>query len=116
MDLTAALRAAAADPTLLDRFGATAEDAAEAASWLAGLDEVGAALLMDDPRPMRGVPQVLALAGADGRVLVAEGHDAVGRLGDLLLSSGAQVIGHEAKPLIVANIAGRGVKATSGGV
>jgi DNA polymerase-1 len=105
VDLTAALRAAAADPTLLDRFGAAAEDAAEAASWLAGLDEVGAALLMDDPRPMRGVPQVLALAGADGRVLVAEGHDAVGRLGDLLLSSGAQVIGHEAKPLIVANIA-----------
>jgi DNA polymerase-1 len=95
-----------ADPGLLDRFGATAEDAEEAASWLAGLGEVGAALQMDDPRPMRGVPEALALAGADGRVLVAEGHDAVGRLGDLLLAAGTQVVGHEAKPLIVANIAG----------
>jgi len=105
VDLTVALRAAAVDPTFPDRFGATKEEALEAASWLAGLGEVGAALLMDDPRPMQGVPQVLALAGADGRVLVAEGQDAVGRLGDLLLSSGVQVIGHEAKPLIVANIA-----------
>jgi len=106
VDLADALRAAVADPGLLDRFEATAEDAEEAASWLAGLGEVGAALQMDDPRPMRGVPEALALAGADGRVLVAEGHDAVGRLGDVLLAAGTQVVGHEAKPLIVANIAG----------
>jgi DNA polymerase-1 len=39
-------------------------------------------------------------------VLVAEGHAAVGWLGDLLLKSGARVIGHETKPLLVANIAG----------
>jgi DNA polymerase-1 len=39
-------------------------------------------------------------------VLVAEGHDAVGRLGDVLLRSGAHVVGHETKPLVVANIAG----------
>ena len=113
VDLASALRAAVADPTLLDRFEATDEDAADVAAWLAGRtelqlgqSEIGAALLMDDPRPMRGMPQALALAGADGRVVVGEGHEAVGRLGDLLLRSGARVVGHETKPLLVANIAG----------
>ncbi len=105
-DLPAALRAAVADPSLMDRFEANEAGAADAAEWLAGRDEVGAALLMSDPRPMRGVPQALALAGADGRVLVADGHDAAGWLGDLLLKSGARVVGHETKPLVVANIAG----------
>ncbi len=106
VDLAAALRAAVADPTLMDRFEATDADAADAAAWLAGQAEIGAALLMDDPRPMRGMPQALSLAGGDGRVLVAEGHAAVGWLGDLLLRSGARVVGHETKPLVVANIAG----------
>ncbi len=106
VDLAAALRAAVADPTLMDRFEATDADAAEAAAWLAGKAEIGAALLMDDPRPMRGLPQALSLAGGDGRVLVAEGHDAVGWLGDILLKSHVRVVGHETKPLVVANIAG----------
>jgi DNA polymerase-1 len=106
VDLPEALRAAVADATLLDRFESMDEDAAEAGRWLAGHAEVGAALLMDDPRPLRGAPQALALAGDDGRVLVAEGHAAVGMLGDLLLRSGARVVGHETKPLVVANIAG----------
>ncbi|MGZ6265783.1 MAG: DNA polymerase I [Candidatus Limnocylindrales bacterium] len=106
VDLIAALRATVADPSLMDRVEATDEDAAEASHWLAGRGEAGAALLMDDPRPLHGMPQALALAGSDGRVLVAEGHEAVGRLGDLLLASGARVVGHETKPLVVANIAG----------
>jgi len=106
VDLAAALRAAVADPMLMERFDATEADAADAAGWLASQDEIGAALLMSDPRPMRGLPQALALAGTDGRVLVAEGHDAVGWLGDLLLKSGARIVGHETKPIAVANIAG----------
>ncbi len=106
VDLAAALRAAVADPTLMDRFEATDEDAAEASRWLAGRAEAGAALLMDDPRPLHGMPVALAVAGSDGRVLVADGHEAVGWLGDLLLKSGARVVGHETKPLVVANIAG----------
>jgi DNA polymerase-1 len=110
VDLAAALQAAVADPTLMDRFEATDEDAAEASRWLAGRAEAGAALLMDDPRPLHGMPQVLALAGSDGRVLVAEGHEAVGRLGDILLESEARVVGHETKPLVVANIAGGAAK------
>jgi DNA polymerase-1 len=105
VDLAAALRATVADPTLMDRFEATDADAADAAAWLAKHPEVGAALLMDDPRPMRGVPQALALAGDDGRVLVAETPEAIGMLGGLLLESGACVVGHEAKQLVVANIA-----------
>jgi DNA polymerase-1 len=106
VDPATALRAAVADPSLLDRFNAADEDAADAMAWLAGFDEVGVALLMDDPRPMRGMPLALAISGPDGRVLVAEGHAAVGWLGDLLLKSGARVVGHETKPLLVANIAG----------
>ena len=106
VDLVAALRAAVADATLLERFDATPEDAADASRWLADRGEAGVALLMDDPRPMRGMPQALAVAGADGRVLVAEGHEAVGILGGLLLAAGRQVVGHETKPLVVANIAG----------
>jgi DNA polymerase-1 len=110
VDLAAALRAAVADPTLMDRFEAADDDAAEASRWLAGRAEAGAALLMDDPRPLHGMPVALALAGSDGRVLVAESHEAVGRLGNLLLESGARVVGHETKPLVVANIAGGATK------
>jgi DNA polymerase-1 len=106
VDLAQALRTTVADPTLMDRFDDTDEHAADAAAWLAAHPEVGAALLMSDPRPMRGLPQALALAADDGRVLVAETHEAIGRLGDLLLKSGARVIGHETKPIVVANIAG----------
>jgi DNA polymerase-1 len=106
VDLVAALRAAVTDATLLDRFDATPADAVEASRWLADRGEAGVALLMDDPRPMRGMPQALAVAGTDGRVLVAEGHEAVGILGGLLLAAGTRVVGHETKPLVVANIAG----------
>jgi DNA polymerase-1 len=104
-DLVAALRAALAEPGLLDRFEASEADVADAAAWLAGQAEVGAAVLMDDPRPLRGTPQALSLAGVDGRVLVAEGDEAVGALAGLLLAAGARVVGHETKPLVVENIA-----------
>jgi DNA polymerase-1 len=106
VDLAATLRATVADPTLMDRFDATDEDAADAAAWLASHQEIGAALLMSDPRPMRGLPHALALAADDGRVLVAEEHEAIGLLSGLLLASGARVVGHETKPIVVANIAG----------
>jgi DNA polymerase-1 len=106
VDLAAALRSAVADPLLMERFEATDEAVADAAAWLALRREVGAALLMSDPRPMRGLPQALALAGADGRVLVAESHDAVGRLGEALVASGARIVGHDTKQLVVANRAG----------
>jgi DNA polymerase-1 len=106
IDLPTALRAAVADPTVLERFGGSEEDATDARSWLAGQDEVGVALLMSDPRPMRGLPQALALAGCDGRVLVAETHEAIGLLGSLLVGSGKPIVAHEAKPVMVANRAG----------
>jgi DNA polymerase-1 len=105
VDLGAALRATVADPDQMDRFEDRAEDVADARAWLAGRGEVGAALLMTDPRPMRGLPEVLALAGVDGRVLVAQGHEAVGRLAELLVAAGARVVGHETKTLAVADIA-----------
>jgi DNA polymerase-1 len=104
-DLPAALGAAVADPDVIEGFEGTDAGVADASAWLSAYGEVGAALLMDDPRPMRGVPQALALAGADGRVLVAEGQEAVSRLTGLLLASGGAIVGHETKPLLVANTA-----------
>jgi DNA polymerase-1 len=104
-DLSAALGAAVADPEAIEGFDGTDDGAADASAWLKACGEVGAALLIDDPRPMSGLPQALALAGADGRVLVAEGHEAVARLASLLLASGGAIVGHETKPLLVANTA-----------
>jgi len=105
VDLSAALGAAVADPEVIEGFDGTDAGSADAAAWLKRCGEVGAALLMDDPRPTRGLPQALALAGADGRVLVAEGQEAVARLTALLLASGGTIVGHETKSLLVANTA-----------
>ena len=43
--------------------------------WLAAQAAVGIGLLLDDPRPRRGVPLALAVAGTDGRTVAVEGPD-----------------------------------------
>ena len=66
-----ALAAAIADPSrfaIVDAAGVPA-----VREWLATQPSVGASLVLDDPRPRRGRPLALALAGADGRTVVAEG-------------------------------------------
>src|SRR6266542_3707801 len=96
------LAAAIADPGLI---GLTSGDAIEGTrGWLAAQPSVGVSLLLDDPRPRRGTPLGMALAGSDGRVVAVEGADDVGRLRALVEDVGTPLVGHEVKPLLVAGI------------
>jgi DNA polymerase-1 len=102
-DLPAALAAAIADPSRIEIRHGAAIDALE--PWLAAQPAVGVGLVLDDPRPRRGTPLALALAGADGRTVAVEGPDDAGALRRLLDRLGVPVVGHEVKPLLVARIA-----------
>ena len=66
---------------------------------------VGIALLADDPRPRKGTPLALAVAGLDGRVVAVEGPADAGRLRALVERLELPIIGHEVKPLLVARFA-----------
>ncbi len=46
---------------------------ADISTWLREQDAVGIALVVDDPRPLAGTPLAMAVAGADGRCVAAEG-------------------------------------------
>ena len=98
-DLRAALAAAIADPARIERLGAAEVEGLS--PWLEGAPAVGAALVLDDPRPRRGAPLALALAGLEGRTVVVEGADAAAALRELLARTGTPLVGHEIKPLLV---------------
>ena len=102
-DLPAALAAAIADPSRIEIHAG--DRIASLASWLAAQAAVGVGLLLDDPRPRKGTPLALALAGTDGRVVAVEGADDAATLRRLLDRLGIPVVGHEVKPLLVARIA-----------
>ena len=102
-DLPAALAAAIADPSRIEIHGGERISALE--PWLAAQSAVGIGLLLDDPRPRRGTPLALALAGADGRTVAVEGPDDAAALRRLLDRLEIPVVGHEVKPLLVARIA-----------
>src|SRR5688572_13006481 len=102
-DLPTALSAAIVDPGRIEVRGA--DRIADLESWLAAQPAVGASLLLDDPRPRRGTPLALAVAGTDGRVVAAEGQEAADALRRLLERTGTPLVGHEVKPLIVARFA-----------
>jgi len=99
-DLRAALAALVADPGRVEWADAGA--AASLGGWLATLPAVGAALLLDDPRPRAGTPLALALAGEDGRVVVFEGAEAATAARRALEVAGTPLVGHEVKPFLVA--------------
>ena len=102
-DLRAALAAAIADPT---RIELVATDGIEGLRpWLASAPFVGAALVLTDPRPLRGAALALAVAGPDGRTVAANGADASAALGELLAEAGTPLVGHEIKPLLVQRFA-----------
>ncbi len=101
-DLPAALAAAIVDPS---RIEVHRGDGIEGLGpWLAAQPHVGVGLVLDDPRPRRGMPLALALAGTDGRSVAVEGADDAAALRRLLDRSGTPVVGHEVKPLLVARI------------
>ena len=102
-DLPSALAAAILDP---GRIEVRAVNDLEALTpWLEAQPAVGISLLLDDPRPRRGSPLALAVAGTDGRVVAADGAEGSETLRRLLERLGVALVGHEAKPLVVAHFA-----------
>src|SRR5687767_2492506 len=102
-DLPTALASAIVDPGRIEVRGADRIDDLE--PWLAAQPAVGVSLVLDDPRPRRGSPLALALAGTDGRVVAADGAAAADALRRLLERTGTPLVGHEVKPLVVARFA-----------
>jgi DNA polymerase-1 len=102
-DLPAALAALVADPGRTERGDATT--AAELGPWLATLPAVGVAVVLDDPRPRRGSPLAIALAGADGRVVAFDGPEAAAAARRAVEAAGTPLVGHEVKPLLGARFA-----------
>jgi DNA polymerase-1 len=102
-DLPGALAAAIVDPNRVELLGADLIETIE--PWLREQPAVGVALIQDDPRPRRGTPLALAVAGTDGRVVAVEGADAADRLRALLRTTRTPLVGHEVKPLLVADFA-----------
>ena len=101
-DLPSALAAAISDPSRIEVHAGDRIAALE--PWLAAQPAVGIGLLLDDPRPRRGSPLALAIAGADGRTVAVEGPDDAATLRRLLDRLAIPVVGHEVKPLLVARI------------
>jgi DNA polymerase-1 len=66
---------------------------------------IGVGLLLDDPRPRRGTPLALAVAGPDGRVVAVDGADDAVALRHLLERLAVPLVGHEVKPVLVARFA-----------
>ena len=102
-DLPTALAAAIVDPGRIEVRGA--DRIADLDGWLSAQTAVGVRLLLDDPRPRRGNPLALAVAGTDGRVVAADGPEASDDLRHRLERLGTPLVGHEVKPLLVAAFA-----------
>jgi DNA polymerase-1 len=102
-DLRAALATMIAEPGRAERLDAAGVAALPA--WLASLPAVGVAFPADDPRPRKGVPTALALAGPDGRVVAAAGPELATAARLALEAAGTPIVGHDVKPLLVARLA-----------
>jgi DNA polymerase-1 len=102
-DLPSALAAAIVDPGRIEVRGADRVE--ELAEWVTAQPAVGVSLVADDPRPRRGTPLALAIAGADGRVVAADGPEASDALRRLVERAGTSLVGHEVKPVLVARFA-----------
>jgi DNA polymerase-1 len=102
-DLPSALGALLADHARIELVAGEAIEALR--GWLAAAPDLGAAVVLDDPRPRKGRALALAVAGEDGRVVAAEGPAEVARLRRLVEATDTPVVGHEVKPLLVARFA-----------
>jgi DNA polymerase I len=102
-DLPAALAAAIVDPGRIEVRGEGS--IADLEPWLGGQASVGVSLVSDDPRPRRGTPLALAVVGADGRAVAAEGPAAADALRRQLERLAIPLVGHEVKPVLVAGLA-----------
>ncbi len=90
------LAAGLRDPASFERYGVTADVAA----WLRAQPELTVGLALDDPRPRRGSLLGLAVAGRDGRVVTADGAEAMS-FAAAIMDAGRPLVGHEVKQLLV---------------
>jgi DNA polymerase I len=104
-DLPTALAQAILDPGRIEVRGADRVDELE--PWLAEQTAIGVSLLADDPRPRRGQPLALAVAGSGGRVVAADGPEASDALRHLVERLRTPLVGHEVKPVLVAGFGER---------
>jgi DNA polymerase-1 len=102
-DLRGALALLLEEPNRVELVGETEIPAL--AEWLADLAAVGAALILDDPRPRQGRALALGVAGEDGRVVVTDGPAASDAMRRALESARVPLVAHEVKPLLVAQLA-----------
>ncbi len=101
LDAVSRLRAFLAEPAVVSPFSRTAE----VSGWLASQPELTVGAVFDDDRPRRGNLLALAVAGADGRVVVAA-EDAAA-FAQQLFAAQRPLVGHEIKPLLVWELARR---------
>ena len=102
-DLRGALALLLSDPDRVELVGEAEIPAL--AEWLAGRSAVGAALILDDPRPRQGHALALGVAGEDGRVIATDGPAASDALRRALEAARVPLVAHEVKPLLVARLA-----------
>ncbi|HZC32139.1 MAG TPA: DNA polymerase I, partial [Candidatus Bathyarchaeia archaeon] len=102
-DVSGALGAAIADPGRIERLEAA--DVPAMRAWIEAQRWVAVALRKDDPRPLAGTALAMGLAGADGRVVAADGPEAVAAVRTMLTELATPLVGHDVKPLIVARFA-----------
>jgi DNA polymerase-1 len=103
VDLRGALALLLSDPDRVELVGEAEIPAL--AEWLAGRSAVGAALILDDPRPRQGHALALGVAGEDGRVIATDGPAASDALRRALEAARVPLVAHEVKPLLVAWLA-----------
>ena len=103
-DLPAALAAAVADPRRLEVRAVEGIDTA-ISDWVMAQPELGVALVASDPRPLRGDPLAFAVAGQDGRTVVADTPEAIVRLLDMVVASGKRLVAHDVKAILTARFA-----------
>jgi DNA polymerase-1 len=101
-DPVARLRALIGDPGVAERLAPGDDPSA----WLAAQDSLAVGLAVDDPRPRRGMLLGVAVSGDDGRLLTAPAAEAT-RLLAAMAAAGRPIAGHEAKRLLVAELARR---------
>ena len=107
LDAADRLRSVLADPSAVEPYVAT-----DTAAWLEAQPQLMVGAVFDDVHPRRGTLTALAVAGADGRIVVAT-DEAAGEFGAALFATGRPLVGHEIKPLLVWEIARRDPTASS---
>jgi DNA polymerase-1 len=102
-DLPTALAATIADPVRIEVLGG--EQLAALDPWLSRQASIGAAVVLDDPRPRRGTELAFAIASGEGRVVAAAGPEDAGALRRLVEAREIPIVAHEAKPILGARFA-----------